>query len=89
MCFAFEGRVAVGDKADGIDAELQALGVIVVVRDNRRIHTRQQPDRLQELADGYREEDDVSTPDLDNILQRLPPTNPLKRDASQAELNAA
>jgi hypothetical protein len=37
------------------------------------------------LADGY---DDVSTPDLDK-LQRLPPTNPLKRDASQAEPNAA
>jgi len=30
MCFAFEGRVAVGDKADGIDAELEALGVVVV-----------------------------------------------------------
>jgi Myb/SANT-like DNA-binding domain len=90
MCFAFEGRVAVGDKADGIDAELQALGV-VVVRDNRNITTRQQPDRLQELADEYREEDETSSmPDLDNILRRLPPkTYPLKRDASQAELNAA
>ena len=85
MCFAFEGRVAVGEKANGIDAELLALGV-VVVRDDRRITTRQQPDRLQELADGYREEDDVSTPSLDGILQRLPKSNPLK---SQAELNAS
>ena len=90
MCFAFEGRVAVGDKADSIDAELRALGV-VVVRDNRRVSTKQQPDRLQELAAGYKEEDEnINTPELDNILQRLPPrANPLKRDASQAELNAA
>jgi hypothetical protein len=34
MCFAFEGRVAVGDKPDGIDAELAALSV-VVIRDDR------------------------------------------------------
>jgi hypothetical protein len=54
------------------------LLVLLLLSETIRIHTRQQPDRLQELADGYREEDDVSTLDLDDILQRLPPTNPLK-----------
>ena len=93
MCFAFEGRVAVGDKADGIDAELTALGV-VVVRDDRRIITREQPDRLQQLADRYQEGDEqINTPELDAIVQRVSQSNKpiqsLKRNASQAELSAS
>lgn len=89
MCFAFEGRVAVGDKADGIDAELEALGV-VVVRDNRCIVTKEKRNRLQEMADECREDNQVNTPDLDKIIQGLPPPNKkLKRDATQAELNAS
>ena len=68
-------RVAVGDKADGIDAELEALGV-VVVRDNRHIVTREKRNRLLRNGSGCREEDNqVNTPGLDTIIQGLPPPN--------------
>jgi hypothetical protein len=53
----------------------------------------QQPDLLQMLADAYQEEDElVNTPELDEIIRccgRSSNLKPLKRDASQAELNAS
>ena len=89
MCFAFEGRVAVGDKADGINAELEALGA-VVVQDNHGFVTKEKRSRLQEMADECRDEDSqANTPGLDTIIQGLlPPNKKLKREATQAKLNA-
>jgi len=49
---------------------------VAVVRDNRRIVTKEKRICLQEMADECRDEgNQANTPGLDTIIQRLPPPN--------------